>query len=205
MIERDKDVTYYEIRASLGIGMSQIQSILYKHLGMKKPVLAKFCDRDRGRDALSKRGQRGFNLNTGPKLIKARCARLTAYGRHSVATPHMGCNRHLRFLSTSPARTLPLSSLHYDPAEFVACVCRLFLKYNYVVRYEINATETPTSFHSHKHLVLCAIVPARPKVFVWFCSLQFVFIAKVRQAIKIQAKRAICRWREPLFKVNAAN
>ncbi|GBP45225.1 Histone-lysine N-methyltransferase SETMAR [Eumeta japonica] len=36
MIGTDRHVTYYEIWASLGIGMSQIQSILYKHLGMNK-------------------------------------------------------------------------------------------------------------------------------------------------------------------------
>ncbi|GBP75963.1 hypothetical protein EVAR_54616_1 [Eumeta japonica] len=36
MIETDQYVTYREIRASLGIGMSQLQLILYKYLDMKK-------------------------------------------------------------------------------------------------------------------------------------------------------------------------
>ncbi|GBP62494.1 hypothetical protein EVAR_44733_1 [Eumeta japonica] len=36
MIETDMHVTYREFRSSLGIGMRQIQSILYKHSGMKK-------------------------------------------------------------------------------------------------------------------------------------------------------------------------
>ncbi|GBP37957.1 hypothetical protein EVAR_84944_1 [Eumeta japonica] len=36
MIETDRHVIYHEIRASLGIGVSQAQSILHKHLGMKK-------------------------------------------------------------------------------------------------------------------------------------------------------------------------
>lgn len=36
MIETDRHVTYHEIRASLEIGMSQIQSILHKHLGVRK-------------------------------------------------------------------------------------------------------------------------------------------------------------------------
>ncbi|GBP66860.1 hypothetical protein EVAR_18031_1 [Eumeta japonica] len=36
MIETDRCVTYHEIQAFLSIGMSQIQSILHKHLGMKK-------------------------------------------------------------------------------------------------------------------------------------------------------------------------
>ncbi|GBP43560.1 Histone-lysine N-methyltransferase SETMAR [Eumeta japonica] len=36
MIETDRHVTYHGIRASLGIGMNQIQSILHKHLSMKK-------------------------------------------------------------------------------------------------------------------------------------------------------------------------
>ncbi|GBP81089.1 Histone-lysine N-methyltransferase SETMAR [Eumeta japonica] len=35
MIETDRHVTNHEIRASLAIGMSQIQLILHKHLGMK--------------------------------------------------------------------------------------------------------------------------------------------------------------------------
>ncbi|GBP21969.1 hypothetical protein EVAR_7186_1 [Eumeta japonica] len=35
MIETDRHVTYHEIRESLGMGMSEIQSILQKHLGMK--------------------------------------------------------------------------------------------------------------------------------------------------------------------------
>ncbi|GBP70141.1 hypothetical protein EVAR_55461_1 [Eumeta japonica] len=37
MIKTDKHVTYHEIQASLGIGISQIQSMLHKHLNMKKP------------------------------------------------------------------------------------------------------------------------------------------------------------------------
>ncbi|GBP71998.1 Putative uncharacterized protein FLJ37770 [Eumeta japonica] len=36
MIDTDRHVTYHEIRASLGIGMNQTQSILHKDLGMKK-------------------------------------------------------------------------------------------------------------------------------------------------------------------------
>ncbi|GBP81997.1 hypothetical protein EVAR_62873_1 [Eumeta japonica] len=36
MIKTDRHVTYHDIRTSLGIGMSQIQSILHKYLGMKK-------------------------------------------------------------------------------------------------------------------------------------------------------------------------
>ncbi|GBP65653.1 hypothetical protein EVAR_53462_1 [Eumeta japonica] len=36
MVETDRHVTYHEIRASLRVGMSNIQSILQKHLGMKK-------------------------------------------------------------------------------------------------------------------------------------------------------------------------
>ncbi|GBP77876.1 hypothetical protein EVAR_54041_1 [Eumeta japonica] len=36
MIETDNHVTYHDIRAALVIGMSQIQLILHKHLGMKK-------------------------------------------------------------------------------------------------------------------------------------------------------------------------
>ncbi|GBP20577.1 hypothetical protein EVAR_93691_1 [Eumeta japonica] len=36
MTDIDRHVTYHEIRASLDIGMSQIQSILHKHLGTKK-------------------------------------------------------------------------------------------------------------------------------------------------------------------------
>ncbi|GBP32700.1 Metal transporter CNNM2 [Eumeta japonica] len=36
MIKTDRHVTYYKIRVSLGIGMSQIQSILHKHSAKKK-------------------------------------------------------------------------------------------------------------------------------------------------------------------------
>lgn len=36
MIKSDRHVTYYEIRASLGIGMSQIQTILHEHLAVRK-------------------------------------------------------------------------------------------------------------------------------------------------------------------------
>ncbi|GBP85511.1 Histone-lysine N-methyltransferase SETMAR [Eumeta japonica] len=36
MIETDRYLIYHGIRALLGIGMSQIQSILHKHLAMKK-------------------------------------------------------------------------------------------------------------------------------------------------------------------------
>ncbi|GBP36038.1 hypothetical protein EVAR_29168_1 [Eumeta japonica] len=36
MMETDRHVTIHEIRSFLGISMSQIQSILHKHLGMKK-------------------------------------------------------------------------------------------------------------------------------------------------------------------------
>ncbi|GBP91725.1 Putative uncharacterized protein FLJ37770 [Eumeta japonica] len=39
MIERDRHMTYHAIWASLGIGMSQILSIIHKNLGMKKPCL----------------------------------------------------------------------------------------------------------------------------------------------------------------------
>ncbi|GBP76350.1 hypothetical protein EVAR_52992_1 [Eumeta japonica] len=35
MIETDRHVAYHDIRASLGIGVRQIQSILHKYLGMK--------------------------------------------------------------------------------------------------------------------------------------------------------------------------
>ncbi|GBP31938.1 hypothetical protein EVAR_18477_1 [Eumeta japonica] len=36
MIETNRRVTFHEIRASLGMGMSQIQSIVHKHLAVKK-------------------------------------------------------------------------------------------------------------------------------------------------------------------------
>ncbi|GBP06622.1 hypothetical protein EVAR_72570_1 [Eumeta japonica] len=36
MIETDRNMTYNESRASLGLDVSQIQSILHKYLGMKK-------------------------------------------------------------------------------------------------------------------------------------------------------------------------
>ncbi|GBP92012.1 hypothetical protein EVAR_41609_1 [Eumeta japonica] len=36
MIKTDRHVTYHEIRASLGIDMSQTQSILHKHFVIKK-------------------------------------------------------------------------------------------------------------------------------------------------------------------------
>ncbi|GBP59585.1 hypothetical protein EVAR_44800_1 [Eumeta japonica] len=36
MIKTERHVTYYELRAPSGIGMSKIRSILYKHLGVKK-------------------------------------------------------------------------------------------------------------------------------------------------------------------------
>ncbi|GBP09259.1 hypothetical protein EVAR_71152_1 [Eumeta japonica] len=38
MIETDKHLTYHEIRTSLGKTMSQIQSILHKHLGMMSMI-----------------------------------------------------------------------------------------------------------------------------------------------------------------------
>ncbi|GBP86840.1 Putative uncharacterized protein FLJ37770 [Eumeta japonica] len=40
MIETDRHVTYHEIRTSLGIGMSQIQSILQKHLDISNPTFS---------------------------------------------------------------------------------------------------------------------------------------------------------------------
>ncbi|GBP66169.1 hypothetical protein EVAR_81826_1 [Eumeta japonica] len=40
LIETDRQVTYHEIHASLGIGMSQIQSSLHKPFGYEKAVLA---------------------------------------------------------------------------------------------------------------------------------------------------------------------
>lgn len=36
MIETDRHVTYHEIQASLGIGASQVHSILHEHLGVRK-------------------------------------------------------------------------------------------------------------------------------------------------------------------------
>jgi len=36
MVEADRHVTFREIEATMGIGKSQIQTILYEHLGVKK-------------------------------------------------------------------------------------------------------------------------------------------------------------------------